>query len=209
MDIMKFILTSLLLGVGLTMDAFSVSIANGLKEPNMKKGKMLGVASTYALFQYAMPMIGWICVHTIVEKFKKFEYAIPWIALILLLYIGGKMIIENIIEMKKAKNQEINEEESSQDTIKKLGFWALMVQGVATAIDALSVGFTIADYGIYKALICGAIIAVVTLLFCLFGLFFGKKLGSKFSSKAELIGGIILVAIGLEIFISGMIDLYA
>ncbi len=208
MDIIKFILTSLLLGVGLTMDAFSVSIANGLKEPDMKKGKMLGVASTYAIFQYAMPMIGWICVHTVVEKFKKFEYAIPWIALILLLYIGGKMIIENIVEMKKAKNQEIEDNESKEDT-KKLGFWTLMVQGVATAIDALSVGFTISDYGIYKALICGAIIAVVTLLFCLFGLFFGKKLGSKFSSRAELIGGIILVAIGLEIFISGMIDLYA
>lgn len=201
MWIFQFILTSVLLGIGLTMDAFSVSIANGLHEPDMKKVKMVGVAGTYAFFQFAMPMIGWICVHTIVEKFEKFEYAIPWIALILLLYIGGKMIIENL----RSKG----DDEEKDNSIKKLGFWTLMVQGVATAIDALSVGFTISDYGIYKALICGLIIAAVTFGFCIFGLLFGKKVGSKFSSRAELIGGIILVCIGLEIFISGMINLYA
>ena len=196
-----FILNSILLGVGLTMDAFSVSIADGLNESNMKKTKMVGIASTFAIFQFAMPMIGWLCVHTIVEKFNVFRYAIPWIALVLLTFIGGKMIFENI------KNRKNPEEEKTN--VKPLGFIALLIQGIATSIDALSVGFTIADYDVLKAVIACIIIGVVTLSFCIIGLFFGKKISSKFSSYAELIGGIILIGIGLEIFISGMIELYA
>lgn len=196
-----FILKSVLLGVGLTMDAFSVSIADGLNEPNMKKTKMVGIASTFAIFQFAMPMIGWICVHTIVEKFDVFRYAIPWIALILLAFIGGKMIFENIRSRK-------NPEEEKRNT-KTLGLIALLIQGIATSIDALSVGFTIAEYDVLKAVIACSIIGVVTLGFCIIGLFFGKKISSRFSSYAELIGGIILIGIGLEIFISGMIELYA
>lgn len=196
----RFILTSILLGVGLTMDAFSVSIANGLKESNMRKIKMFFVAFTYAFFQFLMPLIGWICVHTIVTKFKIFEYFIPWIALILLLFIGGKMIFENI---KKESGEEVDND------YKKIGIGLLIIQGIATSIDALSVGFTIADYNFLSSLLCCLIIAFITLSFCIFGLIFGKKLGNKFSKRAELIGGIILVLIGLEIFISGMINLYA
>ena len=91
-----FFFNSILLGVGLAMDAFSVSLANGLNEPNMKKGRMGGVAGVFSLFQFAMPMIGWICVSTIAQYFKAFEVCIPWIALILLCYIGGKMLWEGI-----------------------------------------------------------------------------------------------------------------
>ncbi|MDE6660807.1 MAG: manganese efflux pump MntP family protein [Anaeroplasmataceae bacterium] len=196
-----FILNSILLGVGLTMDAFSVSIADGLNEPNMKKTKMIGIAATFAIFQFGMPMIGWVCVHFVVEKFNAFRYAIPWIALALLAFIGGKMIFENI------KSRKHPEEEKTD--IKRLGFLALLIQGVATSIDALSVGFTIAEYDVLTAIISCSIIGIVTLGFCIIGLFFGKKISSKFSSYAELIGGIILIGIGLEIFISGMIELYA
>lgn len=196
-----FILNSILLGVGLTMDAFSVSIADGLNESNMKKTKMVGIASTFAIFQFGMPLIGWVCVHTIVEKFNVFRNAIPWIALVLLCFIGGNMIFENIRNRRHPKEEESN--------LKKLGFLALMIQGVATSIDALSVGFTISEYDLTGALIACGIIGVVTLSFCIAGLFFGKKISSKFSSYAELIGGIILIGIGLEIFISGMIELYA
>lgn len=182
------------------MDAFSVSIADGLNEPNMKKRKMLGIAFAFAIFQFGMPMLGWLCVHTIVEKFNVFRYAIPWIALVLLAFIGGKMIYENI-KSRKHPEEELH-------GIKSLGLLALFIQAVATSIDALSVGFTIAEYDVVKAIIACGIIGVVTLGFCLVGLFFGKKISSKFSSYAELIGGIILVGIGLEIFISGMIDLF-
>lgn len=86
-----FFMNSVLLGVGLAMDAFSVSLANGMNEKNMKKSRMAYIAGVYAFFQFLMPMIGWICVHTIVQVFGQFQKFIPWIALILLLYIGGKL----------------------------------------------------------------------------------------------------------------------
>ena len=91
-----FFLNSVLLGVGLAMDAFSVSMANGLHDPKMNKGTMCKIAGTFGIFQAAMPMIGWVCVHTIVELFSSFETLIPWIALALLSYIGGKMLMDGI-----------------------------------------------------------------------------------------------------------------
>lgn len=191
-----FILNNLLLGVGLSMDAFSVSLANGFNEPKMRKIKVLGIAGVFGIFQGIMPMIGWICVHTIVEKFKVFEYFIPWIALILLLYIGCKMVFDYF---------EKGEEEEKAE---KMRLHALLVQGIATSIDALSVGFTIAEYKLSLAITSALIIATITFCICLVGVILGKKFGTKFSSKAELIGGIILICIGLEIFISGMISLY-
>ncbi len=196
----QLILNGLFLGIALTMDAFSVSIADGLNEPNMKRRKALMIASTFALFQFAMPLIGWLCVHTVMERFMAFRYWIPWIALVLLSLIGGKMIYENF----KKRIHPIEEQKPPMS----LGYLALVVQGIATSIDALSVGFTIAEYTVYQALLTSTIIAVVTVLFCLFGLFFGKKISNKLSSYAELIGGVILIGIGLEIFISNMIELY-
>ena len=186
-----FFFNNILLGVGLAMDAFSVSLANGLNEPKMNKGKMTGVAGVFALFQAAMPLIGWICVHTIVQYFSWFEKLIPWIALILLCYIGGKMLYDSI------KNKE-----SDSDEVKRVGLTALLVQGVATSIDALSVGFTIADYSLTLALLAVLIIAIVTFFICLAGILIGKKFGTKLAGKAGILGGIILIFIGLEIFIT-------
>ena len=187
-----FFFNSIMLGVGLAMDAFSVSLANGLNEPKMKKSKMCGVAGVFSAFQFAMPMIGWICVHTIVQYFKVFEKFIPWIALILLLFIGGKMLIEGI----KNKDDEVEKTE--------VGLVALLVQGVATSIDALSVGFTISEYGLFMAVVCALIIAVVTFIICMIGLFIGKKMGTKLAGKANILGGIILIFIGIEIFVTGV-----
>lgn len=187
-----FFFNSALLGIGLAMDAFSVSLANGLNEPTMKKKKMCGVACIFALFQAMMPMIGWICVHTIIQYFKAFETFIPWIALILLLLIGGKMLIEGI----KNNGKEIEKPE--------VGITALLIQGVATSIDALSVGFTIAEYGLLMAIACALIIAIVTFIICMFGLAIGKKFGTKFANKATIFGGTILIIIGFEIFITGV-----
>lgn len=188
-----FFFNSALLGVGLAMDAFSVSLANGLNEPGMKKRKMCIIAAVFAVFQAAMPMIGWICVHTVVQYFNAFEKCIPWIALILLGYIGGKMLIEGI------RNKDAGPVENS------VGFKALLVQGVATSIDALSVGFTIADYNWLSALVCAVIIAAVTFVICMAGLFIGRKFGTKLAGKASILGGIILIGIGIEIFVSSMI----
>ena len=191
-----FFVNSVLLGVGLAMDAFSVSIANALNETQMKKSRMCFIAGVYAFFQFAMPMIGWICVHTVVEYFSKFDDFIPWIALALLLWIGGKMIWEAV--------HPYAEEEKVEGAVAKLTFATLMIQGVATSIDALSVGFTIADYGLLMALVASLIIAVVTFAICMTGLLIGKKAGEKLGSKATLLGGVILVGIGIEIFVKGV-----
>ena len=187
-----FFFNSALLGVGLAMDAFSVSLANGLNEPKMKKNKMCGVAGVFAFFQALMPMIGWVCVHMLVQYFKAFEKFIPWIALILLLFIGGKMLIDGI----KNKDGEV---EKTQ-----VGLAALFVQGIATSIDALSVGFTISEYGFLMALVCAVIIAVVTFIICIAGLFIGKKVGTRLAGKANILGGVILIFIGIEIFVTGV-----
>ena len=188
-----FFFNSVLLGVGLAMDAFSVSLANGLNEPAMRKKKMSGVAGVFAFFQGLMPMVGWICVHTIVQYFKAFEKCIPWIALILLLFLGGKMLIEGI------RNNDTDDEET------KVGLVALLIQGVATSIDALSVGFTIAEYGLLMALVCALIIAVVTFVISMAGLIIGKKFGTKFANRATIFGGVILILIGIEIFVTGVL----
>ena len=187
-----FLFNSVLLGVGLAMDAFSVSLANGLNEPQMKKGRMCGIAGVFAFFQALMPMVGWICIHTIVNTFQVFEKLIPWIALALLGYIGGSMLREGL---------KGGEEEAE---LHGVGFGALMVQGVATSIDALSVGFTIADYEFSMALLAAIIIAAVTFVICFWGLGIGKKVGTKLAGKASILGGVILIFIGLEIFITGV-----
>lgn len=187
-----FFLNSVFLGVGLAMDAFSVSLANGLNEPKMKVPRMCMIAGIFAGFQAAMPMIGWGCVHTVLTYFKFFEKFIPFIALGLLAFIGGKMLIEGI------KNKDEDEEKPQSS------FKYLMVMGVATSIDALSVGFTIAEYKIIQALVCAAIISIVTFFICVAGIVIGKKVGTKMSNKAQILGGVILIGIGIEIFVSGV-----
>ena len=187
-----FFTNCVLLGVGLAMDAFSVSIANCLANPRMSRAEMSGMAFSYSLFQFLMPMTGWFCVHTIITVFEKFQPFIPWIAFILLLYIGGKMVLEGRLG-------EVEEEG------KKLTFGVLIIQSVATSIDALSVGFTIAEYQVAMALAASFIIAVVTFGICMGGAFIGKKAGSRLSGKASVLGGSILIAIGLEILIKSFI----
>ena len=185
-----FFFTSITLGVGLAMDAFSVSLANGLNEPTMKKKKMCSVAGVFAGFQFAMPLIGWICVSTIARLFAVFEKFIPWIALILLGYIGGKMLYEGIT------NKDSDEEEAA------VGMKGLLIQGVATSIDALSVGFTISNYNCFEAVLSCLLIGIVTFFICYAGLGIGRKAGTKLADKAEFLGGAILIFIGLEIFIT-------
>ena len=158
----------------------------------MKKRRMTLIAGIFALFQCIMPLIGWLCVHTMVEHFTKLEKFIPWIALILLCFIGGKMLMEGI----KKKDEE--------EHCGSLGFGGLLIQGVATSIDALSVGFTTSDYDGIHAIICGLLIAAVTFPICFCGLYIGKKFGTHLAGKASILGGAILIFIGFEIFITGL-----
>ena len=187
-----FVLTALLLGVALAMDAFSVSLAGGLNEPKMKRERMCLIAGIFAVFQAVMPLLGWVCVHTIVTVFESFEKLIPWIALILLLFLGGKMIYEGVSR---------KDDEELPAASAKL----LFVQGVATSIDALSVGFTVfEEYNLLAAVVAALIIASVTFAICIAGLFIGRKLGTAIGGKATILGGIILIVIGLKIFIEGV-----
>ncbi len=186
----SFFFTSIMLGIGLAMDAFSVSLANGLGEPSMKKRKMCVVAGIFSLFQFAMPMIGWTCVSTVAHIFGAFEKFIPWIALALLGFIGGKMLLEGI------KAQDSDEDKPA------VGIAALIVQGIATSIDALSVGFTISNYNCPEALLSCLLIGAVTFLICFAGIAIGKRAGTKLANKAGILGGAILIFIGLEIFIT-------
>ncbi len=189
----SFYVTATMLGVGLAADAFSVSLANGLNESKMRTNKMLLVAGMFAVFQGLMPLLGWFFVHTLVEYFKVFEKFIPWIALVLLVFIGGKMLIEGF-------ENKCEEQES-----KSLGIGLLLVQALATSIDALSVGFTIATHTFVPALVTALIIALITFAICFVGIIIGKKFGTKLKNKASLLGGLILIIIGIEIFITGII----
>lgn len=195
-EILNTILLSIGLGVGLAMDAFTVSLANGLHEPNMKSGRQMGMSGLFAGFQFLMPMAGWVCVHTIVQVFSVFERYIPWMALVLLGFIGGKMVIEGI----RARG-------GGEETEKPAaGIGALLIQGIATSIDALSVGFTIADYTVGKAFLSTLIIGAVTFVICMIGVKLGRKAGMKLAGGATILGGLLLIGIGLEIFITNMIQ---
>ena len=185
-----FFFNSILLGVGLAMDAFSVSLANGLNEPCMKGRKMTLIAGIFGIFQGLMPLIGWICIHTVVQYFTFFEDLIPWIALALLSYIGAKMLLDGL------------HSKDADSHCAALSFAALLVQGVATSIDALSVGFTIADYDLRAAVIAALMIAAVTFVICFAGLLIGRKVGTKLAGKAGILGGVILILLGIEIFVS-------
>lgn len=187
-----FFLNSVLFGIGLAMDAFSVSMANGLNEPKMHLKREMLIAGTFCFYQIIMPLIGWFCVRSVASLFESFQKFIPWIALLLLLYIGGKMLLEGI------RNKAEGEEAAA------VGFGGLMIQGIATSIDALSVGFTIADLNAVMAVTEAVIIGVVTFFICMAGLRIGKACGTKLSGKASILGGVILIAIGIEIFIKGV-----
>lgn len=192
MDWRLLFLNSILLGFGLALDAFSVSVADAMANPDMKKSMKLSVALIFGVFQTLMPLLGWICVKTIADRFILFQIAVPYIALILLAYIGIKMIIES------------RRDDPGEEGASSINFVTLIIQGVATSIDALSVGFAIADYTPTEALLSTILIGVVTFIICILGLELGKKVGKAFSDKATLFGGCILIIIGLEIFIKGV-----
>ena len=190
----EFFVTAIGLGFGLAMDAFSVSLANGLNEPCMKPRRMSLIAGIFAGFQGLMPLLGWICIHTVAEKFSLFQKAVPWIALLLLCWIGGKMLWEGLKPCDCEK----------EDCCKSLTMGLLVVQGIATSIDALSVGFNMVDmqYSAGMAALSALLIALLTFFICFAGLYIGKKFGTKLANKASVLGGVILVGIGFWIFFS-------
>ena len=196
MPIEVIILTAIGLGFGLAMDAFSVSLANGLHEPKMKLSRVLLIAGTFAVFQGIMPMIGWVLVKTVFNYFEALSFLIPWIAFGLLGYIGGKMIFDGI----KCR-------ESEDEDCGKLTFGLLMVQGIATSIDAMSGGVTMAAeaYNFGDVALSVAIITAMTMVICIAGIYLGKVFGTKLANKASIFGGSILLIIGIIILVKSFL----
>lgn len=207
METLIWILTAIGLGAGLAMDACAVSMSNGLAEPKMKLGKIFTIAGFFGVFQIIMPIFGYLAVTvlsaTLGENFTRiFGYLVPWIALTLLLILGIKMIVEGIKEGKDSNKE-------NEESVKKLTIGGLFVQAIATSIDALSVGVIYGNVISLEAYTTFLIIGIVTFGISVAAVFIGKKFGTIFSNKATIAGGIILCAIGLEIFFSHWNDVVA
>ena len=207
METLIWILTAIGLGAGLAMDACAVSMSNGLAEPKMKLGKIFTIAGFFGVFQIIMPIFGYLAVTVLSaslgENFTRiFGYLVPWIALTLLLILGIKMIVEGIKEGKDSNKE-------NEESVKKLTIGGLFVQAIATSIDALSVGVIYGNVVPLEAYTTFLIIGIVTFGISVAAVFIGKKFGTIFSNKATIAGGIILCAIGLEIFFSHWNDVVA
>ena len=187
-----WIIESILLAIAMAMDAFAVSITNGLSEPNMKKRKVLAIAITFGSFQGLMPLIGFL-VGSVFEKW--IAYFVPVIGFVILTYLGINMI-------RGALKHECEECKPI------IGLKALLLQGIATSIDALAVGVAYTGGILYQVLITFLLIGVITFLLCSLAVIIGKKFGEKFSNKAELLGGTILIGIGLKFIVEFIISLF-
>lgn len=186
-----------LLAVGLAMDAFAVSIGNGLSMKKNDPKAALAIALSFGLFQALMPTAGYFLGSAFETVISSFDH---YIALIFLGFIGGKMIYDGIKELRESKKEGAESREKEEKKF-KLSFGALMIQSVATSIDALIVGVSFAalpNVNIWTAVL---LIGVITFAISLVGVFSGKKFGQLLGSRAEVFGGLILVGIGLKVFI--------
>lgn len=172
-----------LIGLGLAMDAFAVSICQGLKMQKINLKQTITIALFFGGFQGIMPFIGWLLGKNFETYITSFDH---WIAFALLLIIGGKMIIESF---------EANDSCEVTNSLKDL-----VLLAIATSIDALAVGITFAFLKT-SILLPVLLIGIITFILCIFGVIIGNKFGSRYKNKAEFLGGIILILIGLKILI--------
>jgi putative Mn2+ efflux pump MntP len=189
-----------LTGVGLAMDAFAVSICKGIKMPKLKKLNLFIIAIFFGGFQMIMPLLGYLLGKQFVTYISSVDH---WIAFGLLVFIGGKMLIEAIKERNECCCGEAEE---------KLDIKELFILAIATSIDALAVGITFSLYPDINIPVSIAIIGIVTFIICAIGVTIGHfcikvgaKMGAKFKFAAELIGGIVLMLIGVKLLIEGLI----
>lgn len=198
------IISVILSGISLSMDAFAVSICNGMVYRDLNKRKALSMPLTYGLFQAIMPIIGFYVGLAFLSYIEAYDH---WIAFVLLLFIGGKMVFDGIKELR-APEEEI--------TPKRYSFPEVFIQGIATSIDALAVGFSLnAMLNIPEivnvqawAWLCVCLIGVITFIITLVGVIIGIKVGKLFRKKAcvaEIVGGLVLVAIGIKILVEGLL----
>ena len=190
------VITLLLIGLSLTMDAFAVSIVDGLTLKNLNKKRVLLIALCFGFFQGLLPLIGHLIGSTFMGYIEDYDH---WIAFALLLLIGGKMIFDAFCEMKEKKEGKVVEE-------KEFTYHLILLQGIATAIDAFAVGISLQSsihpLNVYLGV---AIIALITFLFCLMGGFLGSFISRLFRGHIEIaaiVGGIVLILIGVKTVLS-------
>ncbi|MBE5731593.1 MAG: manganese efflux pump [Clostridiales bacterium] len=199
------ILDIILIGIGLSMDAVAVSVSNGIANHKMKWGKILLISGAFGLFQGIMPFLGCL----LGSLFARFiEIIAPYLAFVLLGFIGGKMIFEAVKDMRHPELKDSEKEEKQVN----LTLVVLLVQAVATSIDAFAVGVNMACYESSGTLalpvwLACVIIAGITFILCMMAVLIGKKTGDVFSDKATLAGGIILVIIAIKMLVEGIISL--
>jgi len=179
------LLTIFLLAVGLGVDAFSVAIGIGASNNKKSWAPVLRLSLAFGLFQFVMPLIGWLAGSTVVDRIQSFDH---WIAFALLVLVGGKMILEGF------------EKESDEQKTDQTRGWPLFLLSIATSIDALAVGFS---FSLLKTdlLFPAAIIGVICFMMTAVGMIFGKGLARIFGRKVEILGGLVLIAIGMKILI--------
>lgn len=179
------LITIFLLAVGLGVDAFSVAIGIGAANKKNSWGPVLRLSLAFGLFQFVMPLAGWLAGSTVVDMIQNFDH---WIAFALLALVGGKMIREGL------------EKESEEERADQTSGWPLLLLSIATSIDALAVGFS---FSLLKTpiLFPAAIIGVVCFIMTAVGMIFGKGLARIFGKKVEILGGLVLIGIGIKILI--------
>lgn len=187
-------LTLIILSIGLAMDAFAVSVSDGICYRRMGwKGALL-IAFTFGFFQAGMPLLGFLAGQTVSEAIESVDH---WIALILLVFIGGNMLREGVKGLRSPEEIERREYCTARE---------LLLQGIATSIDALAVGvsFAVMKTNIWTAALS---IGIITFICSLCGVGIGKRFGGALKEKAEICGGLILIGIGLKIFLEHMLGL--
>lgn len=180
------LIESIVLGVALAMDAMAVTLSNSLCEPDMPLSKKLGMSVAFALFQMAMPVLGYIGGTFVAGYIERYAGIV---SLLILAFVGGKMIVEAVRELQ----------EPEACPAARLTWATIGMEAVATAIDAFVVGVSFAAEGKDVVLYCG-MIGLTTLLCCLLVLVVGRKLGERFGARAEIAGGVVLIGIGLKAF---------
>lgn len=206
-------LNTITVSVSMAVDCMTVGATDGLEEPNMKKSKSVFIALCFGFFQFLMPTIGYFIFYFIYfyglsdAVRQQLENIIPWIAFALLALLGIKNIVEWIGEEKARKKKQQNEETVEEESKKSLSIGGILIQSVATSIDALCIGFVYspAQYDIPTALLVFGIIGLITALLSFLTINFGKLLGDKFERWAPLIAGIVFIIIGTKILLEGIL----
>lgn len=202
MDWLNIILTS----ISMSVDAMTVGAVDGVEEEGMKKGKMLLIAFSFGLFQFIMPVIGYFIGYTFREQAKKW---IPYIAFSLLAGLAIKSFLDWLKDFREEKKKgALSEEEreaKENAKKKKLSFWEIIVQDIATSIDAFCIGFVFMSYSIPDAMIVFIVIGVTTFALSFLTIFLGSKVADKLEKWGGLLAAVAFLGIGIKILLEGIL----